>query len=149
MASPKSSVRMVLLLVVCISACAPVSLGRVPSVNPDVAAHVVVIRSAVGSNDDRTLTLDGQAIAALPPGGYMRFNVQPGPHWIGIGCIAGWDLAWAQQHRTLLADPRTTYYFRVVSAPRCAQLEPMTEAAAKDLISQSTYRAIELPRQQS
>jgi hypothetical protein len=141
--------RFALWIAVCLSACAPVSLGRVPPVSPTVAAEVIVIRGTAGADDDRMLTLDGQAIAKLPRGGYTRFAVQPGPHWLGVGCLGGWGLNWAQQHRTLLADPRTTYYFSLEPAPRCARIEPMTEAAAKELISQRTYRAVELPREQS
>ncbi len=141
--------RITLLLAVTLSACAPASLGRVPSVSPNVAAQVVVIRPTDSASEDRTLTLDGQAIATLPAGGYTRFPIQPGPHWLGVGCFTGLGLSWTEQHRIVLADPRATYYFLVADDPRCARIEPVSEAAAKDLISQGKYQSIGSPREQS
>jgi len=130
-------------LLLCLSACvSPPSIGRVPSVDPQVAAEVVVIRNSSGAHEERMLTLDGQAIATLPRGGYTRFAVQPGAHWLGVGCPEALQLNWTDKHRTLLADPRTTYYFLIAAAPACANIEPMTEAQAQVLMSQSKYRPI-------
>ena len=136
-------------VVLCLSACSPQSVGRVPPVDPLVAAEVVVIRNSSGTREERTLTLNGQAIGALPRGGYTRFAVQPGPHWLGVGCPGVLRLSWTGQHHTFLADPRITYYFLVAPAPGCAKIEPVTEAQAQDLMSQSTYRPIEQAGQTS
>ncbi len=130
------------LLLLCLSACAMQPIGRVPPVDPQVAAEIVVIHNGSGAREEQMLTLDGQAIATLPQDGYTRFAVQPGPHWLGVGCPGVLHLSWTGKHRPFLADPRTTYYFLVAAAPGCANIEPMTEAQAQELMSQSTYRPI-------
>ena len=134
--------RLTVLTTVLIAACAT-PLGHVPPVSPTTAAMLVVIRAGPKSREPRTVMLDGQAITELPGGSYTQFAIQPGPHRLGIGCVAGWGLTWTEQHQLVLADPRTTYYFLVTRAPECGRIESLSADTARDWLARTAYRPME------
>ena len=118
-------------------------LERLQPVDPTAAASLVVIRGSAGGRDPLVVTLDGQAIAALPGGCYTQLSIQPGPHRLGIGCMAGWGLAWTEHHQLVIADPRTTYSFLVTPAPGCARIESLSADAAQDWLARTAYRPMD------
>ncbi len=133
------------LLFLSLSACASQHFGEAPAVDPQIAAEIVVIHKDT-NNGNRTLTLDGQAIAALPHDSFTRFAVQPGPHWLGVGCAGALQLSWTGKNHTFIADPRMKYYFLIAPAPRCATIEPLSEPQAQHLMSGQTYRPMAVAR---
>lgn len=133
--------RFIISLAVCLSACAT-QLGQAPVVDPRFASEVVVVHSSVTTSGSQTLTLDNQTVALLSGGVATRLTVQPGPHWLGVGCSAALGLSWTEEHLTLFADPRTTYFFQATPTQRCARLQPLGEAATRALLEHGTAEAL-------
>ena len=129
------------MVALCLTACAA-PLERPAVVSPAVAAEIVVPHPSAAVSLPHTLTLDDQAIAVLAGGIITRFAVQPGAHWLGVGCAVAWGLDWTEHHLTLLADPRTTYYFLVRPREHCVRLEAVTETAARELLERPTSPAL-------
>jgi hypothetical protein len=126
-------------IVLTLVACAPL-IGEVPPVPSGTAAVFVVVRPPAPGAPAYLLILDGQAVATVPADSSTQYPVLPGPHRICVACVLGGGLGWAAHEQMVLAEPRTTSYFRITGPPGHPHIAALPAEEARGQLAVSAAR---------
>lgn len=117
-------------------------IGTLPVVTDSTASSTLVLIRAtniVGMANSNYVALDGIDVFSIRSGDNTHFAIPAGQHTIAVKCFGGWTPTWKEDSKEFIAERNRPSYFAISPSMSCAQIERVSEAEGKALLTNTTF----------